>query len=340
MTEPSSRAMKCGQTAEFGLNLFDGYYGSGSGTLTSTHNLYWDNGIGVMVDRGTSNKTLDHDTIWWNRGEGVRVGGYQLAPASVTIRDSLITNNRSYGVWLVTGNSAVITYTGLNGNATANIKGSPSTSNNNGSPADYLSTSAANSDFLTISIASNQYGAGPSGTPIGARWLDGFVDIFNSSFKDDIIWLSNSGITSGCAVDRYCPNDDVTRGQMAAFLSRALNSKPAPTDYFTDDNGTTFETEINKLAAAGITTGCGPALYCPNADVSRAQMASFLVRALALPPTATDYFTDDEASSAEADINALAAAGITSGCTTTTFCPNAPVTRGQMAAFLHRVFGP
>jgi S-layer homology domain len=42
----------------------------------------------------------------------------------------------------------------------------------------------------------------------------------------------------------------------------------------------------------------------------------------------------------ENNINRLAAAGITSGCTPTTYCPNLDVTRGQMAAFLHRAFGP
>ena len=61
-------------------------------------------------------------------------------------------------------------------------------------------------------------------------------------------------------------------------------------------------------------------------------MAAFLDRALELPITTTDYFTDDEASSFEAAINRLAASGITKGCTATKFCPTATVTRGQMAA--------
>lgn len=70
--------------------------------------------------------------------------------------------------------------------------------------------------------------------------------------------------------------------------------------------------------------------------VTREQMASFLARALSLPTTSTDRFTDDETSIHEASINRLAAAGITGGCTATTFCPRAQVTRGQMAAFLYR----
>ena len=67
----------------FGLNLYDGRNGAGNGRLTSTRNLYWDNGIGVMADTGLANKKLDHDTIWWNRTDGVRVAG------SLTITGSL-----------------------------------------------------------------------------------------------------------------------------------------------------------------------------------------------------------------------------------------------------------
>jgi hypothetical protein len=65
-------------------------------------------------------------------------------------------------------------------------------------------------------------------------------------------------------------------------------------------------------------------------------MATFLARALDLPATTTDYFTDDTGTTHEANINRVAAAGITKGCSPTTYCPAANVTRGQMAAFLHR----
>ena len=61
-----------------------------------------------------------------------------------------------------------------------------------------------------------------------------------------------------------------------------------------------------------------------------------MARAPEAPRSATDYFTDDETSSFEAAINRLAASAITKGCTATTFCPTATVTRGQMAAFLRR----
>jgi hypothetical protein len=65
-------------------------------------------------------------------------------------------------------------------------------------------------------------------------------------------------------------------------------------------------------------------------------MATFLTRALDLHQTSHDYFSDDNSSSHEHNINALAASGITSGCGGSSFCPNGSVTRGQMAAFIHR----
>jgi glucose/arabinose dehydrogenase len=165
-----------------------------------------------------------------------------------------------------------------------------------------------------------------------------FSDILASSFIDDIHWLLYEGITFGCGGMRYCPRDPVTRAEMASFLTRVLDLPPSPTDYFTDDETSLHEGAINSLAQAGITGGCASNQYCPGRNVLRGEMATFLVRALDIPPTATDYFTDDESSSHEANINALRAAGLTAGCSATTYCPNASVTREQMAAFLHRAF--
>jgi hypothetical protein len=123
---------------------------------------------------------------------------------------------------------------------------------------------------------------------------------------------------------------------MATFLVRALDLPAATRDYYTDDEGSIHEPNINALARAGITVGCDSGRFCPNGTVTRAQMATFLVRALDLPRADDDHFTDDEGWTHEANINALAESGITHGCGSTTFCPNGRVTRGQMAAFLHR----
>jgi hypothetical protein len=174
-----------------------------------------------------------------------------------------------------------------------------------------------------------------------ARWsLIPFTDIADSPYKSDIIWVYQQGITSGCTATTYCPNDPVSRAQMATFLARALHLSGAAPDAFTDDNGSIYEPNINLVAQAGIASGCGGTLFCPNGLVSRAQMATFLARALHLSGPAPDAFTDDNGSIYEPNINLVAREGIATGCGGTLFCPNANVTRGQMAAFLHRAFGP
>jgi|RhiMetdeSRZDD1v2_1073273.scaffolds.fasta_scaffold56199_4 glucose/arabinose dehydrogenase len=164
-----------------------------------------------------------------------------------------------------------------------------------------------------------------------------FSDIATSSFLDDIHWLFYEGITAGCGGGKFCPRAAVTRIQMAQFLVRAFNYPPATGgDHFTDDNGMTGESSVNALFEAGVTGGCAPNLFCPTRPVTRAQMAIFLVNALNLPPTATDYFDDDDGKTGEGAINSLAEAGLTGGCGTRKYCPAANVTREQMAAFLHR----
>ena len=164
-----------------------------------------------------------------------------------------------------------------------------------------------------------------------------FRDISHTPFVEHINWLAEQGITKGCGPDTFCPDQTVTRGQMAAFLSRALQLPAADQDYFTDDNGSTFEDDINRLRQAGITTGCGPDTFCGDQPVTRDQMAAFLSRALQLPAADQDYFTDDNGSTFEDDINRLRQAEITKGKGGAgMFSPDQPVTRGEMAAFLSR----
>lgn len=165
-----------------------------------------------------------------------------------------------------------------------------------------------------------------------------FADIQRSQFEAEIEWLITEQITVGCGNSHFCPTRGVTRGQMASFLARALNLPVAGADFFTDDTGSIYESDINRVAAAGITGGCGAGLYCSATFTTRAQMATFLTRALGLPGSPTDYFGDDAGSFHEPHINAVALAGITKGCTTSSFCPDATVNREQMAAFLFRAF--
>ena len=167
-----------------------------------------------------------------------------------------------------------------------------------------------------------------------------FSDTAGHLFEPEIAWLFMNGIARGCSPNVYCPEAVVTREQMASFLVRALDLPATAIDFFTDDETSMHEDDINRLAASGVTTGCTATLFCPTLPVTRQEMASFLVRGLGLPASSNDRFTDDESSVHEADINALAASGITTGCAATLFCPTAGVTRSQMAAFLYRGLGP
>jgi hypothetical protein len=174
-----------------------------------------------------------------------------------------------------------------------------------------------------------------------------FIDDDGHIFENAIEWLKAEGITQGCnppTNNRFCPDDRVTRGQMAAFLVRALHyTAGGSTNYFVDDNGHIFEAAINRLRTAGVTQGCNPPTnnrFCPDEFVTRGQMAAFLVRALGYTAGgSTNYFVDDNGHVFETAINRLRTAGVTQGCnppTNNRFCPNDFVTRGQMAAFLKR----
>lgn len=187
----------------------------------------------------------------------------------------------------------------------------------------------------------------PGQSSAATPW-QGFDDVPPSNiFYDDIMWLHDEGTTKGCNPPEntmFCPADSVTRGQMAAFLSRSLDlPRPTSSDWFVDDDDSVFEDDIDRLAAVGITLGCNPpdnTMFCPHAPVTRAQMASLLVRALDLKSgSGIDWFDDDDYSVHAADIDRLRAAAITFGCNPPTenlFCPDTAVTREQMAALLRR----
>lgn len=166
-----------------------------------------------------------------------------------------------------------------------------------------------------------------------------FTDTVGNRFESDIAWLDATGITSGCSEERFCPKGAVNRDQMASFLSRALDLPATSRDFFTDDGSNKHHANINRIAAEAITAGCSSTRFCPSGIVTRGQMASFLSRALNLPSTSRDFFSDDDGNKHEGSINRVAAAGITSGCSlANSYCPNGTVTREQMAAFLHRAF--
>jgi hypothetical protein len=211
---------------------------------------------------------------------------------------------------------------------------------------DSAATNLVNGDTNnTVDVFVHQYLPNPP--PPVADW---FVDDDDSVFENAIDKIARAGITAGCNPpdnDRFCPNDHVTRGQMAAFLVRALGyTDDGGGDIFHDTVGNTFELAIDRLATAGVTVGCNPPdndRFCPDDRVTRGQMAAFLVRAFGYSDDGGgDLFVDDTGSVFERAIDRLATAGVTVGCNppdNDRFCPNDRVTRGQMAAFLARALG-
>jgi glucose/arabinose dehydrogenase len=178
-----------------------------------------------------------------------------------------------------------------------------------------------------------------------------FLDVAPGDFAAVFIErLAASGVTAGCGGRQFCPDASVTRGQVAALLLRALAwpgqpSPPAPTGTVYGDVPVShpFAAWIEALAAAGITGGCGAGNYCPALAATRGQIAVLLLKARygpahrPLPPTGR--FTDvPVAHPLAAWIEQFAAEGLTAGCGGGRFCPDAPVTRAQLAVFLVRSF--
>jgi len=116
-----------------------------------------------------------------------------------------------------------------------------------------------------------------------------FTDVPIDHWAGDFIEeLAAEGITSGCGAGLYCPNNPITRAEMAVFLlaaehgqgwtpplSTGLVFADVPIDHWAGDF-------IEQLAAEGITSGCGGGLYCPNGAVTRAEMAVFLTATFSL----------------------------------------------------------
>ena len=173
---------------------------------------------------------------------------------------------------------------------------------------------------------------------------------YEGTFRDDdgsvhrymIDEIQQLDITRGCNPplrDRFCPDRNITRGELAAFLRRALSLPAAEGDTFVDDDESIFEGDIESLVAAGVKIPCGADRFCPDDVVTRDVMAQFLVAAFGYPPSDVDAFVDDEGWSHEDDINAIAAVGVTRGCNPPAndrFCPGRDVSRAEMASFMVR----
>jgi S-layer homology domain len=205
------------------------------------------------------------------------------------------------------------------------------------------------------SITASQAGNGTYGPaiPVTQSFTVLFNDVSTSAYYANAVDLfAQYGITAGCGNDDFCPDQNVTRAQMAVFIIQAIFGNNAfgysSTPHFSDVQPGDFGFKwVQAMFELGITAGCGNGNYCPNDAVTRQSMAVFIIAArlgvgttFTYPATAT--FADVPNSGATAPyfkfVQRMAQEGITGGCSNNNgvlnFCPTSPVTRGQMAVFM------
>jgi len=145
-----------------------------------------------------------------------------------------------------------------------------------------LVTRAEMAMFLELAMRGGEFrppGAGGSFSDVPAEhWAVGWIE-----------QLAADGITSGCVEGKFCPENPVTRAEMALFVGRAkhwpeaFEPLPASGGLFEDVPADRWGAAwVEQLAVEGITAGCKPRLFCPDDHVTRSQLALFLVRAFAL----------------------------------------------------------
>ena len=179
-----------------------------------------------------------------------------------------------------------------------------------------------------------------------------FSDDDESAHRDDIELIFEAGLTAGCGGDEYCPLAPVSRWEMAVFLTGVWDRlglefpdySEAPFDDLGDLSPFARES-IGRLVQLGLSSGTSPTTFDPLGEVSRGQMALFLSALwrqagfYALPGGAAgDRFIDiqEMPEHVQLAIGQIAALGITSGTSPTSYDPFANVTREQMATFLAR----
>jgi choice-of-anchor B domain-containing protein len=167
---------------------------------------------------------------------------------------------------------------------------------------------------------------------------------------DNIGCVAGFGIAEGKADGTYDRSGDVRRDQMASFIARLLEvagvDLPDDPDASWGDvpAGNPHELAIEQLTDLGIIEGRQGGGFDPAGEVTRAQMASFIIRALeaisgdelTAPPAP---FTDTVGSVHAGNIDVAYDLGITEGRTATTYAPQDDVRRDQMGSFLARTLG-
>lgn len=173
-----------------------------------------------------------------------------------------------------------------------------------------------------------------------------FPDIEGNAHREAIDCITWYGLANGTRDETFAPADTLTRARMASFLARLVERAgvalpPARAQGFTDTAGNAHADAIDQLASLGIVEGLSATAYGPNEPVTRAQMATFLVRAYERVSgerltAGRDWFPDDDGIAHEDAINRAAEADFVTGLTTSAYGPQRTVRRDQLASFLAR----
>ncbi len=163
-------------------------------------------------------------------------------------------------------------------------------------------------------------------------------------FFDPVEWAVENGVTTGATATTFDPNGKCLRGHVVTFLWRAAGS-PAPTkteNPFTDVKESDFFYKAVLWAVEkGITNGLTATTFGPYAECNRAQVVTFLWRAMEKPaPASAEHPFTDVAEDQFYFQPMLWAVenGITNGLTATTFGPNTTCNRAQVVTFLYRTY--
>lgn len=172
--------------------------------------------------------------------------------------------------------------------------------------------------------------------------VQGFADVPEGAYyAAPVAWAVDKQVTTGTSSTTFSPDQPCTRAQVVTFLWRAMGRPEAqPHDGFTDvEAGSYYEQAVAWAVENQVTTGTSPATFSPDQPCTRAQVVTFLHRALGSPQVmlGTDLFTDvpEDAYFFQPVLWALDRS-VTAGTGAGVFSPDAPCTRAQVVTFLSR----
>lgn len=300
----------------------------------------------------------------------IRVGSFSIDRTSDTFHSAAVSPATSLSTQISVKAPAGQSWTAtVNASATSWVTITSGSSGTGNGFINYTVSSNTTPDPVTHAVPTNR-SATISIRLTGQRFTSLEFNVYQAANFDDVVYppspsptglydsisrIYARGVTLGCGNNRYCPGDPVTRAQMAAFLARALGFQPtassamptpvSTTSMFADvPVSSSSHQYIDFIRRLGVTNGCAtnPLRFCPDGYVTRAEMATFMIRALGiknLPTPTTQTFTDVLPTYwAAANIEEAARRQIALGFGDHTFRPETLITREQMAAFLTRAF--